>query len=152
MKHDSQLEPALHSNDEKVLSDASFALWHLSYGSENGIQSVIEAGVVPRVVQFLMLVLPLKLITLLYVLIMKAELFFSFADTLLQLSLFINFVHLGMYVLDIIGQLRYMIRIPFVEPFRTLILSNLRIYLLEYYYALVICCLCTMFQIDFVTR
>lgn len=51
------LERLLHLNDEEVLSDACAAVWYMSYGSEDGIQSVIEAGFVPILVQLLQLVL-----------------------------------------------------------------------------------------------
>ncbi|CAL9243183.1 unnamed protein product, partial [Arabidopsis halleri] len=47
------LEILLHSNDDEVLKHACLALCHLSDGSEDGIQSVIEAGFVPKLVQIL---------------------------------------------------------------------------------------------------
>lgn len=45
------LERLVHSNDEAVLTDACWALSNLSDGSNEKIQSVIEAGVVPRLVE-----------------------------------------------------------------------------------------------------
>ncbi|KAG7533879.1 Armadillo [Arabidopsis thaliana x Arabidopsis arenosa] len=47
------LETLLHSDDDEVLKHACLALCHLSDGSEDGIQSVIEAGFVPKLVQIL---------------------------------------------------------------------------------------------------
>ncbi|KAK2638534.1 hypothetical protein Ddye_026329 [Dipteronia dyeriana] len=55
-----QVKPALpalaqliHSNDEEVLTDACWALSYLSDGTNDKIQAVIEAGVCPRLVEFL---------------------------------------------------------------------------------------------------
>ncbi|KAJ0013935.1 hypothetical protein Pint_19746 [Pistacia integerrima] len=44
----------IHSNDEEVLTDACWALSYLSDGTNDKIQAVIEAGVCPRLVEFLM--------------------------------------------------------------------------------------------------
>lgn len=56
-----QVKPALpalarliYSNDEEVLTDACWALSYLSDGTNDKIQAVIEAGVCPRLVEFLM--------------------------------------------------------------------------------------------------
>ncbi|GMJ01832.1 hypothetical protein HRI_003852400 [Hibiscus trionum] len=56
-----QIKPALptlahliHSNDEQVLSDASWALSYLSDGTSEKIQAVIEAGVCGRLVELLL--------------------------------------------------------------------------------------------------
>ncbi|XP_059654399.1 importin subunit alpha-1a-like [Cornus florida] len=43
----------LHSNDDEVLIDACWALSHLSDGTNDEIQAVIEAGVCPRLVALL---------------------------------------------------------------------------------------------------
>lgn len=51
------LKRLVHSDDEQVLSDACWAFSNLSDGSDENIQSVIEAGVVPRLVELLQLVL-----------------------------------------------------------------------------------------------
>ncbi|AED96157.1 importin alpha subunit [Arabidopsis thaliana] len=56
------LEILLHSHDEDVLKNACMALCHLSEGSEDGIQSVIEAGFVPKLVQILQLPSPVVLV------------------------------------------------------------------------------------------
>ncbi|CAN8265519.1 unnamed protein product [Cochlearia groenlandica] len=60
-KHKQIVKPALaafewlvHLDDEEVLSDACWSLSFLSDGDEERIQSVIDAGVVPKVVQLLM--------------------------------------------------------------------------------------------------
>ena len=50
------LERLVHSDDEEVLADACWSLSFMSDGGEEEIQSVIEAGVVPRVVELLRLV------------------------------------------------------------------------------------------------
>ncbi|KAJ0232287.1 Importin subunit alpha-5 [Hirschfeldia incana] len=47
------LERLVHSNDEEVLADACWTLSFMSDGGEEQIQSVIEAGVVPRLVELL---------------------------------------------------------------------------------------------------
>ncbi|KAF2533367.1 hypothetical protein F2Q70_00032651 [Brassica cretica] len=48
------LERLIHSTDEEVLTDACWALSYLSDGTNDKIQSVIEAGVVPRLVELLL--------------------------------------------------------------------------------------------------
>ncbi|KAG9130648.1 hypothetical protein Leryth_011912 [Lithospermum erythrorhizon] len=48
------LQRLIHSNDEEVLTDASWALSYLSDGPNDKIQAVIEAGVCPRLVELLM--------------------------------------------------------------------------------------------------
>lgn len=48
------LERLIHSNDEEVLTDACWALSYLSDGTNDKIQTVIEAGVVPRLVELLL--------------------------------------------------------------------------------------------------
>ncbi|KAK7363519.1 hypothetical protein VNO77_05663 [Canavalia gladiata] len=48
------LELLVFSNDEEVLTDACWALSYLSYGTNDKIQAVIEAGVCSRLVQLLM--------------------------------------------------------------------------------------------------
>ncbi|XP_019087844.1 PREDICTED: importin subunit alpha-8-like [Camelina sativa] len=55
-----QMKPALpalklllHSNDEEVVKNACLALSHISTGSEDGIQSLIEADFVSKLVQLL---------------------------------------------------------------------------------------------------
>ena len=40
-------------NDEEVLTDVCWALSYLSDGTNDKIQAVIEAGVCPRLVEFL---------------------------------------------------------------------------------------------------
>ncbi|KAJ0251194.1 Importin subunit alpha-2 [Hirschfeldia incana] len=47
------LERLIHSTDEEVLTDACWALSYLSDGTNDKIQSVIQAGVVPRLVELL---------------------------------------------------------------------------------------------------
>ncbi|CAF1920745.1 unnamed protein product [Brassica napus] len=47
------LERLVHSDDEEVLADACWSLSFMSDGGEEEILSVIEAGVVPRVVELL---------------------------------------------------------------------------------------------------
>ncbi|CAG7895680.1 unnamed protein product [Brassica rapa] len=47
------LERLIRSNDEEVLADACWSLSFMSDGGEEEIQSVIEAGVVPRLVELL---------------------------------------------------------------------------------------------------
>ncbi|XP_010460231.1 PREDICTED: importin subunit alpha-8-like isoform X2 [Camelina sativa] len=47
------LELLLHSNDEEVVKNACLALCDISNGSEDGIQSLIEADFVSKLVQFL---------------------------------------------------------------------------------------------------
>ncbi|KAG6531970.1 hypothetical protein ZIOFF_005807 [Zingiber officinale] len=47
------LERLIHSNDEEVLTDACWALSYLSDGTNDKIQSVLEAGVCPRLVELL---------------------------------------------------------------------------------------------------
>lgn len=48
------LERLVHSTDEEVLTDACWALSYLSDGTNDKIQAVIEAGVVPRLVELLL--------------------------------------------------------------------------------------------------
>ncbi|XP_073008894.1 importin subunit alpha-1b-like [Typha latifolia] len=48
------LERLIRSNDEEVLTDACWALSYLSDGTNDKIQSVIEAGVCPRLVELLL--------------------------------------------------------------------------------------------------
>uniref|UniRef100_M4DVV5 Importin subunit alpha n=2 Tax=Brassica campestris TaxID=3711 RepID=M4DVV5_BRACM len=48
------LERLIRSNDEEVLADACWSLSFMSDGGEEEIQSVIEAGVVPRLVELLL--------------------------------------------------------------------------------------------------
>ncbi|KAG0488092.1 hypothetical protein HPP92_006903 [Vanilla planifolia] len=48
------LKYLIHLNDEEVLTDACWALSYLSDGSNDKIQAVIEAGVVPRLVELLL--------------------------------------------------------------------------------------------------
>ncbi|CAH8390445.1 unnamed protein product [Eruca vesicaria subsp. sativa] len=48
------LERLVHSNDDEVLADACWSLSFMSDGREEQIQSVVEAGVVPRLVELLM--------------------------------------------------------------------------------------------------
>lgn len=59
------LERLVHSDDEEVLADACWSLSFMSDGGEEEIQSVIEAGVVPRVVELLLLVTSSKRFNLL---------------------------------------------------------------------------------------
>ncbi|KAG8348946.1 putative Armadillo beta catenin like repeat HEAT like repeat Atypical Arm repeat [Trypanosoma vivax] len=44
----------LHHPDQEVVTDASWAISYISDGPQERVQAVIEAGVVPRVVEFLM--------------------------------------------------------------------------------------------------
>ncbi|XP_010558435.1 PREDICTED: importin subunit alpha-1-like [Tarenaya hassleriana] len=48
------LERLIHSNDEEVLTDSCWALSYLSDGTNDKIQAVIEANVVPRLVELLL--------------------------------------------------------------------------------------------------
>ncbi|KAL0692430.1 hypothetical protein Bca4012_059610 [Brassica carinata] len=48
------LERLVHANDDEVLADACCSLSLMSDGGEEQIQSVIEAGVVPRLVELLL--------------------------------------------------------------------------------------------------
>ncbi|ESQ49363.1 hypothetical protein EUTSA_v10020480mg [Eutrema salsugineum] len=48
------LERLIHSNDEEVLTDACWALSYLSDGTNDKIQAVIQAGVVPRLAELLL--------------------------------------------------------------------------------------------------
>ncbi|KAL9668222.1 hypothetical protein QQ045_002598 [Rhodiola kirilowii] len=56
------LERLIHSNDEEVLTDACWALSYLSDGTNDKIQTVIDSGVVPRLVELLMHPVPTVLI------------------------------------------------------------------------------------------
>ncbi|XP_010522816.1 PREDICTED: importin subunit alpha-3 isoform X2 [Tarenaya hassleriana] len=47
------LERLVHSNDEEVLTDACWALSYLSDGTNDKIQAIIEAGIIPRLIQLL---------------------------------------------------------------------------------------------------
>jgi hypothetical protein len=47
------LQRLIHSLDEEVLTDACWALSYLSDGTDYKIQSVIESGVLPRLVELL---------------------------------------------------------------------------------------------------
>nr|XP_018681523.1 PREDICTED: importin subunit alpha-4-like isoform X2 [Musa acuminata subsp. malaccensis] len=47
------LQRLIHLNDEEVLVDACWAISHLSHGSKDRIQAVIEAGVCPKLVELL---------------------------------------------------------------------------------------------------
>ncbi|XP_010556709.1 PREDICTED: importin subunit alpha-3-like [Tarenaya hassleriana] len=47
------LERLVHSQDEEVLTDACWALSYLSDGTNDKIQAVIDAGVVPRLIELL---------------------------------------------------------------------------------------------------
>ncbi|KAK3198062.1 hypothetical protein Dsin_021477 [Dipteronia sinensis] len=47
------LAQLIHLHDEEVLTDACWALSYLSDGTNDKIQAVIEAGVCPRLVEFL---------------------------------------------------------------------------------------------------
>lgn len=49
----SALQRLIHSQDEEVLTDACWALSYLSDGTNDKIQSVIESGVFPRLVELL---------------------------------------------------------------------------------------------------
>lgn len=57
------LERLVHSNDDEVLADACWTLSFMSDGGEEPIQRVVEAGVVPRLVQLLLLVLIQNILT-----------------------------------------------------------------------------------------
>ncbi|MQL80811.1 hypothetical protein Taro_013259 [Colocasia esculenta] len=48
------LERLIHTTDEEVLTDACWALSYLSDGTNDKIQTVIEAGVCPRLVELLL--------------------------------------------------------------------------------------------------
>uniref|UniRef100_A0A452Y1N4 IBB domain-containing protein n=1 Tax=Aegilops tauschii subsp. strangulata TaxID=200361 RepID=A0A452Y1N4_AEGTS len=48
------LQRLIHSQDEEVLTDACWALSYLSDGTNDKIQSVIESGVFPRLVELLL--------------------------------------------------------------------------------------------------
>ncbi|WOL06693.1 importin subunit alpha-4 [Canna indica] len=48
------LQHLIHSRDEEVLTDACWALSYLSDGTSDKIQSVIEAGVCPRLVELML--------------------------------------------------------------------------------------------------
>nr|XP_010914627.1 importin subunit alpha-4 isoform X2 [Elaeis guineensis] len=48
------LRQLIHSTDEEVLTDACWALSYLSDGTNDKIQSVIEAGVCPRLIELLL--------------------------------------------------------------------------------------------------
>ncbi|KAL1188112.1 Importin subunit alpha-1 [Cardamine amara subsp. amara] len=48
------LERLIHSSDEQVLGDACWALKYISEGTNENIQTVIEAGVVPRLLELLL--------------------------------------------------------------------------------------------------
>lgn len=50
----SALQRLIHSQDEEVLTDACWALSYLSDGTNDKIQSVIESGVFPRLVELLL--------------------------------------------------------------------------------------------------
>ncbi|XP_010931776.1 importin subunit alpha [Elaeis guineensis] len=56
------LRHLIHSTDEEVLTDACWALSYLSDGTNDKIQSVIETGVCPRLVQLLLHPAPTVLI------------------------------------------------------------------------------------------
>lgn len=62
------LERLVHFNDDEdeVLADACWSLSFMSDGGEEQIQSVVEACVVPRLVELLLLVLPQKDLTSCY--------------------------------------------------------------------------------------
>ena len=43
----------IHNTDEKTVADACWALYHMSYGSNDRIEAVLQAGVAPRLVELL---------------------------------------------------------------------------------------------------
>ncbi|KAL1204035.1 Importin subunit alpha-1 [Cardamine amara subsp. amara] len=47
------VEKVLHLEDKEVLANACWAFYYLSYDSEDGIQSLVDADLVPRLVGFL---------------------------------------------------------------------------------------------------
>ncbi|KAL2566809.1 hypothetical protein GLYMA_19G227200v4 [Glycine max] len=47
------LQKLIHTANEEVVSDACWALYHLSEGPEDQIQAIIEAGVCPKLVELL---------------------------------------------------------------------------------------------------
>lgn len=51
------LEKHIYSNDEEVLRNVCMTIRYACGGSEDGIQGVIEAGFVPKLIEVLRLVL-----------------------------------------------------------------------------------------------